>query len=261
VAGWDGVTQTATFAAAEFDVGTGAQADLLSAVRASIGITLALMVLADRIGRRRILTFAAVAGVAATAAGAFAPSMLGLGVTQVVARGFAGTLLLLIGIVAAEEMPAGSRAWAVSVLAMCQAWGRHLPWALPSPTSAATVVVAGPVRRAAASALVLLVHRHLPESRRFQRSPVRGTFKARGPRPALLAAGGHVVPARPVRHPGEPARQRLPEGGPGFSGAQIAAFTLITAAPPASARRGAARRRAGRRPSPPSAWQPAPSSA
>src|SRR5690606_2449171 len=126
------ITQTATFAADEFGVGTGAQADLLSAVRLSVVLTVALAVLADRVGRRRVLTWAALGGIVATAAGALAPGMVGLGATQTVARGFAGALLLMISIISAEEMPAGARAWAVSLLAMCQALGAGMClWALP----------------------------------------------------------------------------------------------------------------------------------
>ena len=74
------------------------------------------------------------------------------------------------------------------------------------------------------------VRRRLPESRRFAtrhidaRSPATGT---------LLAAGGVGVPARPVRDAGEPARQRLPEGGARLLGAGIAVFTMVTATPAA----------------------------
>jgi MFS family permease len=231
------LTQTATFAAAEFDVGTGAQADLLSAVRASIAITLALMVLADRVGRRRVLAFAAVAGIAATASGAFAPSLLGLGATQVVARGFAGALLLLIAIMAAEEMPAGSRAWAVSVLAMCQALGAGMClWALPladiggDGSSSWRALFVLPLLFLP---LVVIVHRHLPESRRFERLGRSATPPARlaghGRRFWLLAATLFLLAlfATPASQLGN---DFLKEAR-GFSGAQIAAFTLVTATP------------------------------
>ena len=79
--------------------------------------------LADRRGRRQLLIFSAVAGCLATVLGAFAPNLWWLGATQTVARGFATALALLVAVVAVEEMPKGSRAYAISVLAMAAALG------------------------------------------------------------------------------------------------------------------------------------------
>ena len=53
------ITQTATFAADEFGASRTGQSNLLSAVRASLPIFLVLSALADRLGRRRILTLSA----------------------------------------------------------------------------------------------------------------------------------------------------------------------------------------------------------
>lgn len=231
------ITQTATFAADEFGVGTGAQADLLSAVRLSVVITLALSVLADRIGRRRIVSLAAVAGIVATAVGALAPSMLGLGATQTVARGFAGALLLMIAIISAEEMPPGSRAWAVSVLAMCQALGAGMClWALPladiggDGSSSWRALFVLPLLYLP---LVVLVHRYLPESRRYEAVAHAAAPPARlaghGRRFWLLATTLFLLAlfATPASQLGN---DFLKEAR-GFSGTQIAVFTLVTATP------------------------------
>ena len=60
-------------------IGTGAQSVLLGSVRASILVLIPLVARADRFGRRRLITFAAVGGIAATALGAFSPNVVALG--------------------------------------------------------------------------------------------------------------------------------------------------------------------------------------
>ena len=95
-------------------------------------LALVLVALADRRGRRRLVLGAAIASCAFTALGALAPSMIVLGATQVVSRGLSMTVVMLITVIAAEEMPAGSRAYAVSVMTMTGALGAGMClWALP----------------------------------------------------------------------------------------------------------------------------------
>ena len=81
-------------------------------------LALAVVALADRRGRRVVLLWASVTGCTLAVSGALAPSLAWLTASQTVARGFATALLLLVGIVAAEEVPARTRAYAVSLLAM-----------------------------------------------------------------------------------------------------------------------------------------------
>jgi putative MFS transporter len=229
------ITQTATFAADEFGASTGAQADLLSAVRASILITLVLTVLADRIGRRRLITGAALAGCLLTATSAVSPNLFALAATQTLARGFAGALLLLIAIVSAEEMPAGSRAYAYSVLSMCQALGAGMClWALPladiggDGSSSWRALYVLPLLYLP---LVVVVHRHLPESRRFARQHVEAPLAGHGRRFWLLAITLFLlaVYATPASQLGN---DFLKEAR-GFSGARISLFVLVTATPAA----------------------------
>ena len=237
VAGYLGtvLTQTATFAADEFDASTAAQADLLSAVRLSIFITFVLSVLADRIGRRRLVSGAALAGCLLTTTSAMSPSMFALGATQTLARGFAGALILLIVIVSAEEMPRGSRAYAYSVLAMCQALGAGMClWALPladiggDGSSSWRALYVLPLLYLP---LVFVVHRHLPESRRFARQHVEAPIAGHGRRFWLLAVTLFLlaVYATPASQLGNDflKEQR------GFSGARISLFVLVTATPAA----------------------------
>src|SRR5262249_38158527 len=62
-------------------------------------------------------------GGALTATGARCPTLAWLGVSQTLARSFSTALTLVISIIAVEEMPAGSRAFAVSVLTATAALG------------------------------------------------------------------------------------------------------------------------------------------
>jgi MFS family permease len=235
VAGYLGtvITQTATFAADEFGESTAAQADLLSGVRASIVITFLLAVLADRIGRRRLVALAAGAGCVVTATGAFAPGLLGLGVSQTIARGFAAALILLLVIVSAEEMPDGSRAWAYSILTMCQALGAGMClWALPladiggDGSAAWRVLYVLPLLYLP---LVVVVGRHLPETRRFAARHVEAPVAGHGGRFWLLAVSLFLLAiyAAPAS---QLANDFLKEAR-GFSGTEIALFTIATATP------------------------------
>ena len=134
VAGYLGTvfTQTATFAADEFGARPGPGRPALGGpgldrhhVRAvEPGRPHRAPAASCHRGRVRRLLF--------TATSALSPSLAALAATQTLARGFAGALILLIVIVSAEEMPRGSRAYAYSVLTMCQALGAGMClWALP----------------------------------------------------------------------------------------------------------------------------------
>lgn len=235
VAGYLGtvITQTATFAADEFGASTGDQADLLSGVRASIVIVLLLAVLADRVGRRRLIGLAATAGCLVTATGALAPSLLGLGVSQTVARGFSGALSLLVVIQLAEEMPRGSRAWGVSVISMCQALGAGMClWALPladlggEGSAGWRLLYVLPLLYLP---LVVVVRRQLPESRRFAATHVEAPIAGHGRRFWLLAVTLFLLAVftTPASQLGNDFLKEVR----GFSGARIALFTLVTATP------------------------------
>jgi MFS family permease len=234
VAGYLGtvITQTATFAADEFGISTGAQSVLLGSVRASILVLIPLVARADRFGRRRLITIAAVGGIAATALGALSPGVVALGLTQTVARGFAGGLALLVAIMSAEEMPAGSRAWAYSLIAMTQALGAGTClWALPIADlglRAWRVLYLIPL---AYLAIVVLVARHLPESRRFAAPHVEAPMAGHGRRFWLLAVTGLTLAffATPASQLGN----EFLRNERGYSAAGVTVFTLLTATPAA----------------------------
>ena len=111
VVGYHGtlLSRTMTFAADEFGAGSAAQGDALAAARIGGVLAVALGALADRRGRRLILSLSLFTCIGATVAGAFAPDLAALAGTQAVNRGAWAAAALLLAVIAAEEMPAGAR--------------------------------------------------------------------------------------------------------------------------------------------------------
>ena len=222
-------TQTVAFAATEFHVSKSAQGNAGSIVRAGIVLTLPLVFLADRWGRRRAMVVAAFAAPSIAMLGALAPSFAVLTATQTVARPLGLALDILIAVVAAEEMPRSSRAYAVSVLTMASGLGAGL--AVMALKLADFDVSAW--RWIYALAAVLLVvavdlARRLPETRRFIAphavAPRYNRSRYRLLLTSAFFANIFVAPAsfyqnlylKEVRH---------------FSGGRISLFTLTTSTP------------------------------
>ena len=111
--------------------------------------------------------------------------------SQTIARAFSTTLGLLILIVAAEEMPAGSRAYAVSILAMTSALGSGVVlWALPLADLGPgwwRILYVIPLSRAAGSCTRRPACSRAGASGR--RTPTRAS-------PATARAGGRLRPLR-----------------------------------------------------------------
>jgi MFS family permease len=234
VAGYVGtlMTQTITFAADEFDVSKAAQGDTLSAVRAGILIALVVTAIADRSGRRRPLVFAATFACLATATGALAPNLVALGATQTVARGMTTAMAILITVVAAEEMPAGSRAYATGLLVMTGALGAgQAVWLLPIADAgerAWRVLFVVPLL---ALPLLRSVGRRLPETRRFERPHADARVAGHGRRFWLLAASALLLAV--FTSPASLFQNDYLRDERGYSAARIALFTLATNTPAA----------------------------
>jgi MFS family permease len=191
---------TMTYAAAEFRATRADQGLALGVVRANVVLALGILVLADRHGRRRLILACAAGAAAVTTLGAVAPSLVWLALSQIVAVALTAALLVLVGVLVAEEMPPGSRAWALAVLTMSAGLGGGV--------ATAALPLAGLGTRGwrwlYAGALVFLplvaaARRYLPESRRWERlrRPSGGALGGRRGRTnarrlALLCAGGFL---------------------------------------------------------------------
>ena len=224
-------TQTVKFAADDFGVGNTGVGIAGSLVRAGIVVAIPFAVVADRVGRQKVIRVVAWAAPLITALGALAPSFPTLVATQAIGRPLGLALDFLIAVVAAEEMPRNSRAYAVSVMAMASGLGAGIAvMALPLADTGE-----GGWRLVYVVTLIWLIvavdiSRRLPETTRFERAHTIAPPLDRR-RFAVLAtvaicANFFVAPAsffqnsylREVR---------------GFDASTISLFTLLTATPAA----------------------------
>jgi MFS family permease len=222
-------TQTANFAADDFgvsDTGIGISG---AVVRGGIILALPAAVIADRIGRRRVIVAVAWLAPLLSVLGAVAPTYPVLVASQTLARPMGIALAFLVGVVAAEEMPRNSRAYAVSLLAMASGLGAGIAvmslgladlgpsgWRLVYLVAAIWCIVA------------LDLARRLPETRRF-----RATHAIAPPidrRRLLLlsavAAAGNLFIASASFF-----QNRYLTDVRGYSGLQIGIFSLAVGTP------------------------------
>ena len=224
------LTQTITFAADEFQASDTAQGFSLAAVRGGVLIALVVVGLADRHGRRLVALISLATAPVVSALGAIAPNLVALTATQIVGRPLAISLGLVIVIIAIEEMPKGSRAYAVSLLSISTAVGAGaclvvLPLSDLGVRGWRLVYVAPLVFLI----LVPVIARHLPESRRYEAPHPDATFKGHGRRFWLLAVSGLLTNL--LVAPASGFQNRYLKKVRGFSARRVALFSLVTNTP------------------------------
>lgn len=255
ISGYLGVLigQTLTFAADEFMASNKVQGIVLSATRIGTGIAAVVAALSDTHGRRRFLLGASVAGVLFTIVTAASFGIASLAVVQAVARGCATAMAILIGVMAAEAVPKGSRAYAAGVLILTAGLGSGIPiwflWVADQGVQAWRVLYVIPVL---ALPVIWWVSRSLEETERFeafqQHQPQvtastggrfnlyraitgadgqKGTIDWR--RFWLVAGAGFLGSA--FASPASQFRNDFLRDERGFDGAQITPFTLLTNTP------------------------------
>ena len=226
-------TQTVPFAGDEFGADNQALGIAGSVVRIGGLIALVVAIQADRRGRKRVLIGAAAAACIVAVTGAVAPSLGWLAASQLVARALATGVLLLVTIVAAEEMPARSRAYAVSLLAMSGGLGAGLcVMALRLAdlgTRAWRLLYLAPL---AALPIVAAVRRSLPESRRFLTPHAEARVAGHGGRLLLLAVSGFLTNL--FIAPNSQFGNQYLRTERGFSGGRIALLTITVGTPAAA---------------------------
>jgi MFS family permease len=222
-------TQTANFAADTFGIGDRGQGFGGAAVRLGVIIALPLTVVADRVGRRRIIVLTAWLAPALCAIGAFAPSFWLLVASQSVARPMGLALALVATVAAAEEMPRNSRAYALSLLAMSAGLGTGIA---VGALKLADVGAAGWRYVYLLSLLwipvaISLLH-HLLETHRFE---TRHRIAPPLDRRRLALVGSVEVASALFIAPSSFFLNRYLDDVHGFSAGRIALFTLLTATP------------------------------
>ena len=222
-------TQTAEFAASDFGVDDAGLGLAGAIVRAGIVLALPFAVLADRVGRRRVIRIVAWAAPTVAALGALAPNFPALVATQAVGRPLGLALDFLIAVAVAEEMPRNSRAYAVSVMAMASGLGSGiavmaLPLADIGESSWRLVYVVTLVWLVVA----VDISRRLPETIRFERPHVVAPHLDYRRFVTLAAV---AVCANFFVAPASFFQNSYLRDTRGFDAGQIALFTLVTATP------------------------------
>jgi MFS family permease len=158
-----------TYVAKEFGNTTAEQSRALAIIRVDIVLSLIVLRLADRFGRRRMLLFTATVGPVFTALCALAPGLVMFTVLQVLGRGMVTASLLLITVIGVEEVPALARTWASAFLVGLAAVG--------SAIAVGSVAIADSNLRAwrllylvplLSLPAVLVMRNRMPESLRFE---------------------------------------------------------------------------------------------
>ena len=142
---------------------------LVSLIRLGALPSVLLALVADRIGRRRLLVATILAFTACTTASAFARTPLEFAVLQFLARTFVTAEEFLAIVILAEELGARSRGWGLGVLAALGTLGNGLAAlafafieALPFGWRALYLLGAAPLL------LLAWIRRSIPETQRFQ---------------------------------------------------------------------------------------------
>ena len=239
------LTNTLTFAAEEFGADVGAQTRVLQVIRIGAVITLAGTLLADRLGRRPLAISSLLVASITAGLTALAPNMASLAALQLVCRSAAVIGVLLLPVITAEDLPAGSRAFAVGLLAMAGGLGTGAAILLlrladvAPPHSWRAVFAVGSL----AFPLVLLAGRYLPETRRFallqrgrgadadadwdtrERDRRRVAVWSRG---RLASMGLAVMALNAFVTPISQLQNEFLRTARGFSGGRITLFLLLT---------------------------------
>ena len=236
-------------------------ASLFALLRFGTLFSLGIAVLADRMGRRRLL-IASVAGCAlCNIATAFAPSGLMLAWAQFGARFFLGGQMLLAGVVVSEELSAENRGWGLGILVAVGGMGGALTLLIYAfvdvmPFGWRSLFLVGGF----GLAVVPWLWRSLRETQRFSEQRDAGDIagSAWGPlrdiarlhRSRLIALIAVIFPMTVILEPGSVFVSKHLQDGLGYGPGHVALFMAVcgAAAPLGNVLSGSVSDRFGRKP-------------
>lgn len=237
------LTQTVDYVATTYDA-SNAQLGVVTAVT-RVGTLIALVggVLADRVGRRRLLLWSLGVASVATALTALAPNLLTFGALQLIVRGVVNLAFAVAFIAAVEEAPEGSRTYTVAIVGIASGLGFVagvclLPLADLAPDAWRLLYGLGIV----GLPFLPSISRQLTETRRFEALVARRAPRGRmrevvdrryGARFALLCLTGLLVNI--FFAPQSQFTNRYLGDERGFSGLDILVLRAVTQAVPAFA--------------------------
>ena len=227
------LSQLMTFAGREFGAGPAAQGSAQAATRIGILVALVATTLSDRVGRRRILLFCLIGACIASSLTAAATDLITFAGIQILARGLTTGADVVRAVALAEDMPAGARAYAISLCAMGAGLGSGVVvWMLP-------LADLDPRLWRLIFALSLLfaplawrAGKGLKESRRFhehRHDPDRPRLASHRSRLLMLAAAAMLTTV--FAAPASQLQNEYLRGERGYSAGLITVFTLVTATP------------------------------
>lgn len=229
------LSQTITFVADEFGKDRTTQGIVTGLTRGGALIALVIVGAADRVGRRRMLLAAGAGSALFAVLAAASPNIWFFGGVETLSRGFATGFGILIGVFAAEEAPAGSRAWITSVLALFAGLGSGMVlWLIPVADAGLRTwrilfLVAG-----LALPLLYYLAKRLPETRRFEAltardddpAPITPLMRRRF---GMLAIVGFAVAM--FAAPASNFQNEFLRDERGFSGTRISIFSSVVNTP------------------------------
>jgi predicted MFS family arabinose efflux permease len=205
--------------------------------RAGVLFSLVTVALADRRGRKAMLVVAGLGSCLFTLLGGLSPDIWTLGGSQLIARGFSTGLGILIAIVAAEEMPARSRAWAASVLVLSAGLGSGIAVNVLRLADLGVRGWRGVYLVGGLGILVIVwVGRRLPETQRFTHAaevsaPVLADEERARRRQRLILLAGSAFLLSMFFAPASSFQNDFLKDEQGFSASGISNFTLVTSTP------------------------------
>ncbi len=203
--------------------------DALAWMRSGTFLALMLGVLADRGGRKRMLTIALIVSCLASVCAALAPTLTALTLAGAIGRGALNAALPLAGILAVESAGEYSRAFAVAMVTLATGAGYgigvlSLPFTDLHPNAWRFIFLA------AGSTIVFLPrwYRRCPESQRYVTVRQQGRPTGRLRLPHVLGLGLVTMLSNVFAAPASQLMNRFLEDTRGYSGTQISLFRGIT---------------------------------